>query len=339
VWPASRVPALYPVEFTIAARRLAQAALEELKAWRRRHARRGRKRARFSATGIASRDARLAIEKHADLIEAHLNAQVRTGDPLGPAQICGKILYNFCRGGRQSMGRKLVGAKPKPATIWQRRWRKKAAHQRKHSAAVERRAEIFNRLAESTAREAARLGAMQLYQLLLCDPPWREDAWSEAGMGRSADNHYQTTSMPALKALTPPAAKVSTMFMWTTSTYLHWAIDLLAHWAFEYGGTIAWDKKIIGKGRRFRLQVELLIYGSKGGGLAAPPPKDRTPNLIRIRAIRKRGVHSPKPPEVRKMLAKQYPNVARVEMFSRAPADAEWDVWGNEAPSLNLAAE
>ena len=166
------------------------------------------------------------------------------------------------------MGRRLTGAKPKAGTIWQRRWRKKKAHDAAHGGAIAHRAEVFHSLTEATAREAARLGVMKLYGLLLVDPPWQEPAWSEAGMGRAAENRYRTTALDGLKAAqTPPAATVSTMFMWTTSTYLAWALELLAHWGFKCSGVAVWDKQIIGKGRRFRLQAEFIIYDSKGGGL------------------------------------------------------------------------
>ena len=41
-----------------------------------------------------------------------------------------------------------------------------------------------------------------------------------------------------------------------------------------------------------------------------------------------------KPAAIRKLLSQQYPDALRVEMFARDPADADWEVWGNEAPAL-----
>jgi hypothetical protein len=70
LWPDSPTPALHPIGLTVAARRLAEAALEEL----------GRsgiavtldenRRAHFRPTHSSSRTARLMIERHGDLIEA-----------------------------------------------------------------------------------------------------------------------------------------------------------------------------------------------------------------------------------------------------------------------------
>ena len=235
------------------------------------------------------------------------------------------------------MGRKLTGAKPKRATIYQRRWRKKAAREAVHGAAIRQRADVFSRLAEATVKEAARLGVMKVYSPRTSIHHGKRSCGAKLAWVRAAENHYRTTVVDELKALTPPAAKVATMFMWTTSTYLAWAMDLLTHWGFTYGGFVVWDKQIIGKDRRFRLQTELLLYGSKNGGLKPPAPRDREPNIISIRAIRKKGVHSAKPPEIRKFLADQYPDVSRVEMFSRLPPDEDFDVWGNEAPALTAA--
>jgi hypothetical protein len=72
LWPDSPAPAHHPAGLTVAARRLAEAALEEL----------GRLgvvvtldeegKARFRATYTPSRAARFAIERHGDLIEAYL---------------------------------------------------------------------------------------------------------------------------------------------------------------------------------------------------------------------------------------------------------------------------
>ena len=228
------------------------------------------------------------------------------------------------------MGRRPIGKRAMSGKARQKRWRAKL----KHHAAVAHRTEVFSRLTESTAREAARLESMPRYSLLLCDPPWQEPAWSEAGMGRSAENRYRTMALKGLKALVPPAGEVSTIFMWTTSTYLAWAMELLTAWDFTYGGFIVWNKQIIGKGRRFRLQAELLVYGNRGGGLKPPVQGDRVPNILNIRAIRKKGEHSAKPPEIRALLARQYPGLSRVEMFSRDPPDDEWDVWGNEVSSV-----
>ena len=58
------------------------------------------------------------------------------------------------------------------------------------------------------ARREAELGAKQRalpdrrYGVILADPPWRFEPFSrETGLDRSADNHYPTTPLEAIKAL------------------------------------------------------------------------------------------------------------------------------------------
>jgi hypothetical protein len=70
-WPDGPAAMNHPAELTVAARRLAAAALEELgrlggAVWLDKAG-----RAHFRA--VPSRGARLAIEKHGDLIESYLN--------------------------------------------------------------------------------------------------------------------------------------------------------------------------------------------------------------------------------------------------------------------------
>ena len=161
--------------------------------------------------------------------------------------------------------------------------------------------------------EAIRLLTMQRYPVLLCDPPWKYETRSVAGMGRSAERHYPTMGLDELKALRIPAATDAMMHMWTTSPMLAQSIDLLTAWGFAYSGFVAWDKQIIGLGYRFRSQCELLLIGTRGRGLPIPAPPDRLPNLISVR----RGRHSEKPRAVAGLIARQYPGLPRVELFAR----------------------
>jgi hypothetical protein len=76
-----------------------------------------------------------------------------------------------------------------------------------------------------------------------------------------------------------------------------------------------WDKQIMGTGYRFRSQVELLLYGTRGRGVPIPLPADRVPNLLSIRRSQR---HSEKPRAFADLIARQYGGVSRVEMFARS---------------------
>jgi N6-adenosine-specific RNA methylase IME4 len=226
------------------------------------------------------------------------------------------------------MSRRPLGNKPMTDAERQRRSRTR----RKHAAAIAHRQAVIDGLRESTEREMARFKMLEpRYQLFLVDPPWPDgaDAYGESGKGRAAENRYPTMTVEEMKARFPtlPAAKDALLYMYTTSTFLNRAIELLEFWGFAYGGAGGWDKQIIGKGRRHRLQLEFWIYGMKGRGLPIPIGKEKTPNFF---SERRRGPHSSKPDKLADDLTRQYPGARKLEMFGRKPREG-WDVFGNEA--------
>jgi hypothetical protein len=71
-WPDGLAPTNHQAELTVAARRLAEAALEDLGRFGVVVTLDEAGRARFRATKVLPPAAKLAIERHADLIEAYL---------------------------------------------------------------------------------------------------------------------------------------------------------------------------------------------------------------------------------------------------------------------------
>ncbi len=74
----------------------------------------------------------------------------------------------------------------------------------------------------------------------------------------------------------------------------------------------------------FRGQHELLMVAVKGR-VSPPIPELRISSVIRCR----RGKHSSKPDYIRDMIVKWFPDVSRLEMFSRIKRSG-WDSFGNE---------
>ena len=77
-------------------------------------------------------------------------------------------------------------------------------------------------------------------------------------------------------------------------------------------------------GYYFRQQHELLLIAAKGA-LPVPAPSTRVSSIIRAR----RGTHSAKPDVVYAIIEQMYPDIPRVELFSRTPRQG-WASWGNE---------
>ncbi len=168
------------------------------------------------------------------------------------------------------------------------------------------------------------------WPVILADPPWRFESWSDAGKDRSAENHYPTMALDDIKALGPQvkacAADDAVLLMWTTSDQLENALDVLKRWGFKYSTTgLVWIKGgAPAKGYWTRKGVEICLLGTRGS-------PSRIDAGVDERIFAPRGKHSEKPQEVyesvESLVAGPY-----LELFGRKPRPG-WTVWGND-PAL-----
>jgi N6-adenosine-specific RNA methylase IME4 len=135
----------------------------------------------------------------------------------------------------------------------------------------------------------------------------------------------------AIKALRVPAADDCVLFLWATVPMLPEAIDVMKAWGFTYKSAIAWVKDKAGTGYWVRGQCELLLIGTRGN-VPVPVPGEQPPAIIEA----PRGRHSEKPAIFAEHIERLFPNTPKLEMFARK-ARPGWDVWGNEAPSVQAA--
>jgi N6-adenosine-specific RNA methylase IME4 len=189
----------------------------------------------------------------------------------------------------------------------------------------ERRAEREVELAEKTEAISAHIGH-QLYNVILADPAWKFEVYSDNGLDRSADNHYPTSPIEKFMALDVAAAAADdcVLYLWVTVPTLRQGLMLMAEWGFEYRSHIAWIKDKIGTGYWSRNKHELLLIGTKGHP-PAPAPGTQPPSAISAPV----GAHSEKPPVFQEIIEKMFPTVPKLEMFARSER-AGWDYWGNE---------
>ncbi len=179
---------------------------------------------------------------------------------------------------------------------------------------------IDTRQPEGAAGLRAVIGSA-LYGVIYADPPWRYD---NGGAQGGVDEQYPTMSDEEICALKVPAAKDCVLYLWATMPRLPAAIDVIKAWGFDYKTGAAWDKERLGIGYWFRGQHELLLVGVRGK-VSPPKPEDRIRFVIRSPI----GKHSAKPDYVRDQIEKWFPNVRRLEMFSRLKRPG-WDVFGNQ---------
>jgi N6-adenosine-specific RNA methylase IME4 len=160
------------------------------------------------------------------------------------------------------------------------------------------------------------------YGVILADPPWRYEHVETDS--RAIENQYPTLSLDTICDYRIPAADDAVLLLWATSPKLAEAMRVVDAWGFTYRTCAVWDKEQIGMGYYFRQQHELLLVAAKGA-LPVPDPSARVSSMIRA----PRGTHSAKPDVIYTIIEQMYPDIPRVELFSRTPRQG-WTSWGNE---------
>jgi N6-adenosine-specific RNA methylase IME4 len=174
--------------------------------------------------------------------------------------------------------------------------------------------------------EAQKLGK---FAVLYADPPWQYEYPPMGGSNRSIENHYPTMTIEEICALpvVDIAHENSVLFMWATSPKLYECMKVLDAWGFQYRTDMVWVKDKIGMGYHARERHEALLI-AKRGELPPPPPEAR-PDSVQEQP---RLEHSAKPEIFYDLIDRMYPEIRKIELFSRAPAARKlWTVWGNQA--------
>lgn len=177
------------------------------------------------------------------------------------------------------------------------------------------------------------------YGAILCDPPWKFEAYSHKGITqRSAESKYRTEPVTALADIpvSAMAAQQCALFMWAVDSHLDQAIKLMQVWGFEYK-TVAfvWVKTAkngqprMSMGLWTRKMSEICLLGTRG-----KPP--RIGKGVRQVLMAPRREHSRKPDEIygriEALVAGPY-----LEMFARQQWPG-WDAVGNEVGKYEVAA-
>ena len=173
---------------------------------------------------------------------------------------------------------------------------------------------------------------MRKYNVIYADPPWAYRVWSKKGMGRSAESHYPTMSIEAIKAL--PVSELAdrdcALFLWVTFPMLKEAWSVMGAWGFSFK-TVAfvWIKLnrkastlFTGMGYWTRANAEICLLATRGH------PKRQGRNVHQVIASPVEE-QSKKPEEARRRIVALMGDVPRVELFARQHPEG-WDVWGNE---------
>ena len=196
---------------------------------------------------------------------------------------------------------------------------------------------------------------MKKYQIIYGDCPWQYNSRAnhKTRFRGGACGHYKLMSMDAIKSLpikkitakSLPIKKITAdnaaLFLWVTFPYLDGQLEVFNAWGFTYRTLgFAWLKTnpkngfpFFGVGYYTKSNMELCLLGIKG---KMKPITNKVSQVV----IAPRGIHSQKPPIIRKKIVELFGDLPRIELFARKDellVDADsfngWHVYGNEVKS------
>lgn len=182
------------------------------------------------------------------------------------------------------------------------------------------------------------------YDLIMADPPWRFELYSEKGEEKSPQAHYRTMSIEEIAGLRVRnlGRPSCVLWLWCTWPLLAQQMSIVEAWGFRYVTGGAWVKRTVnghlafGTGYRLRSACEPFLIGVSGNPETARDVRNVVEAQVRE--------HSRKPDAAfhaaeRLMLrglthegfqAETGRRCRLLELFSRERR-AGWDTWGNEA--------
>lgn len=176
------------------------------------------------------------------------------------------------------------------------------------------------------------------YDLIMVDPPWRFDTWSQAGKKhKNPEVHYDTWPIERVRALPVGhlAAKDAMLWLWGTHPMIDQQIEVCRAWGFRFVTTGVWVKRTVnmklafGTGYRLRCASEPFILGANGS-----PDTVRNVRTVIEGPLRE---HSRKPDEAYAEAERLVTNARRADLFSRQVRPG-WTAWGDEIDKFQAIA-
>ena len=188
--------------------------------------------------------------------------------------------------------------------------------------------------------------------VILADPPWTYRVFTDAGKGRSAEQHYDCMSLDDICGLpvADVAAKNCHLFLWCTGPGLvaGQPQQVCRAWGFAPSAmAFVWVKSkrdaerqakvcgidhrlfAMGMGHTTRQNAEFVLLGRRGS------PRRRSRSVHQI-VVAPRQEHSRKPDEVYGRI-ETYADGPYLELFARQ-AWPDWTAWGDQVGRFEAAA-
>lgn len=185
------------------------------------------------------------------------------------------------------------------------------------------------------------------YDVVMCDPPWPFQLYSEKGIAKSPEAHYQTMTFDEIEALRVGdlLAPYGVLFLWCTWPLIERQAAVMRAWGVEPKTGGVWTKRTVtgklrwGTGYIVRSVCEPWLIGTLRN---ARVRGSSIPNLFEtledatIDGLARE--HSRKPEESYALLEALSPGARRADIFARQRRPG-WDGWGNELDKFNDTAE
>lgn len=176
------------------------------------------------------------------------------------------------------------------------------------------------------------------FDVIMADPPWSFDNWSEGGNAKNAKAQYECMPTADIKRLPVGHLAAGDCWLWLWATYpmLPEAIDVMDAWGFKYVTAGPWVKRgvsgklAMGTGYVLRSCSEIFLIGKNG------EPKTHARDVRNVLEAPRRE-HSRKPDEAYAMAEKLFGPGRRADLFSRESRPG-WTNWGNESKKFDAVA-
>lgn len=190
------------------------------------------------------------------------------------------------------------------------------------------------------------------FEMIMADPPWSFENFSEAGEGRNPKAHYGCLPLEAIAAIpvSSLAARDAVLFLWATNPMVPEALVLMRAWGFSFKTMGTWVKRTargkdaFGTGYCLRSSNEPFLIGTRGQPRPARNVRSTVASYDRGADLRpgagwpetvvtieaRTREHSRKPDEAFAAAEALLPDARhRIELFSRETRPG-WAAWGNE---------
>lgn len=175
------------------------------------------------------------------------------------------------------------------------------------------------------------------YDVIVADPPWDFENYSDKGTKKGADAHYRVMPLAEIKTLRVAdlAKRDCLLLLWATGCMWPQALATLKAWGFTYKSEIVWAKTTkhgksrMGTGYRVRTMHEPILVGTIGN-----PHHKAFPSLFRGLARE----HSRKPDEFYEIVRNCTLGANRCDLFSREH-HIGFIPWGDEVGRFDTQGE